>query len=114
MHVLSDDFCREYRNRVMNVHPSLIPAFCGDGYYGLRVHKSVLDYGVKVTGATVHFVDEGTDGPVSCKKALRYVTAIRRKHYKGGLWRNASGCCFPRLSRCSVRAGLRFAAIMYI
>jgi phosphoribosylglycinamide formyltransferase-1 len=71
MHVLSDDFCREYRNRVMNVHPSLIPAFCGDGYYGLRVHKSVLDYGVKVTGATVHFVNEVTDGgPIILQKSI--------------------------------------------
>jgi phosphoribosylglycinamide formyltransferase-1 len=52
----------EYKNRIINVHPSLIPSFCGDGYYGLRVHKAVLKYGVRVTGATVHFVNDAVDG----------------------------------------------------
>ena len=51
-----------YPRRIINVHPSLIPSFCGDGFYGLRVHRAALDYGVKVTGATVHFVNEITDG----------------------------------------------------
>lgn len=55
----------EYRNRIINIHPSLIPSFCGTGYYGLKVHEGALERGVKVTGATVHFVDEGTDtGPI--------------------------------------------------
>ena len=62
MSILSDRLLQVYRNRIINVHPSLIPAFCGDGYYGLRVHQAALDYGVKVTGATVHFVNEITDG----------------------------------------------------
>lgn len=62
MYVLPEDFCREYGNRIINVHPSLIPAFCGDGFYGIHVHEKVLEYGVKVTGATVHFVNEITDG----------------------------------------------------
>ena len=62
MYVLSDDFVSKYPDRIKNVHPSLIPAFCGDGFYGLRVHKAVLDYGVKITGATVHYVNEITDG----------------------------------------------------
>lgn len=54
-----------FKNRIMNVHPALIPSFCGDGYYGMNVHRAVVEYGVKITGATVHFVDEGTDtGPV--------------------------------------------------
>ena len=52
----------EYRNRIINIHPSLIPSFCGDGFYGLKVHQAALDYGVKVTGATVHLVNEITDG----------------------------------------------------
>ena len=52
---------RHYKNRIINVHPSLIPSFCGKGYYGLKVHESALSRGVKITGATVHFVDEGTD-----------------------------------------------------
>ncbi len=60
--VLSPAFCEAYRDRILNVHPSLIPAFCGDGYYGLRVHEEALRYGVKVTGATVHLVNEVTDG----------------------------------------------------
>lgn len=63
--ILSPEVVRNYTNRIINVHPSLIPAFCGKGFYGERVHRAVLDYGVKITGATVHFVDEGTDtGPI--------------------------------------------------
>ena len=62
---------RKYENRIINIHPSLIPAFCGTGYYGLRVHEAALARGVKVTGATVHFVDEGTDtGPILLQKAV--------------------------------------------
>ena len=61
----------EYRNRLINIHPSLIPSFCGTGYYGLKVHEAVLARGNKVTGATVHFVDEGTDtGPILLQKAV--------------------------------------------
>lgn len=62
MSILSKEFTKKYENRIINVHPSLIPSFCGEGYYGLRVHKAALDYGVKVTGATVHFVNEIPDG----------------------------------------------------
>lgn len=60
--ILSRDFVSRYPDRIINVHPSLIPSFCGDGFYGLRVHEAALSYGVKVTGATVHFVNEVTDG----------------------------------------------------
>lgn len=62
MSVLSADFTSKYKDRILNVHPSLIPSFCGDGFYGLRVHEAALQYGVKLTGATVHFVNEITDG----------------------------------------------------
>lgn len=63
--VLSKEFIEEFNMKIINIHPSLIPSFCGKGYYGERVHRAVLDSGVKVTGATVHFVDEGTDtGPI--------------------------------------------------
>lgn len=62
MTVLPDSFCRQYENRIINVHPSLIPSFCGEGFYGLRVHEAALAKGVKVTGATVHFVSEVVDG----------------------------------------------------
>ena len=60
--ILSKDFTAKYKNRIINVHPSLIPSFCGKGFYGLKVHEAALDYGVKVTGATVHFVNEIPDG----------------------------------------------------
>lgn len=60
--ILGKDFISAYRDRIVNIHPSLIPSFCGDGFYGLKVHQAVLDYGVKVTGATVHLVNEITDG----------------------------------------------------
>lgn len=60
--ILSENFTRTYANRIINIHPSLIPSFCGKGYYGLRVHQAALDYGVKLTGATVHFVNEVPDG----------------------------------------------------
>ncbi len=63
--VIPEIMIEEYRNRIINIHPSLIPSFCGTGYYGLKVHEGALNRGVKVTGATVHFVDEGTDtGPI--------------------------------------------------
>ncbi len=62
---------QRYRNRIINIHPSLIPSFCGVGYYGLKVHEAALKRGVKVTGATVHFVDEGTDtGPILLQKPV--------------------------------------------
>lgn len=62
MSILSEDFVKAYPERIINVHPSLIPSFCGKGFYGLRVHEAALNYGVKVTGATVHFVNEIPDG----------------------------------------------------
>lgn len=69
--VIPEMMIQKYRNRIINIHPSLIPAFCGTGYYGLKVHEGVLARGVKVTGATVHFVDEGTDtGPIILQKAV--------------------------------------------
>ena len=62
MNILSADFTKDYPERIINVHPSLIPSFCGKGFYGLHVHEAALEYGVKVTGATVHFVNEIPDG----------------------------------------------------
>lgn len=62
MCILSEDFTKRYPDRIINIHPSLIPSFCGKGFYGLRVHEAALEYGVKVTGATVHFVNEIPDG----------------------------------------------------
>ena len=69
--VIPADLIRKYENRIINIHPSLIPSFCGTGYYGLKVHEAALARGVKITGATVHFVDEGTDtGPIILQKAV--------------------------------------------
>ncbi|MDY5774565.1 MAG: phosphoribosylglycinamide formyltransferase [Lachnospiraceae bacterium] len=69
--VIPEKMIAKYRNRIINIHPSLIPSFCGTGYYGLKVHEGALSRGVKITGATVHFVDEGTDtGPIIAQKAV--------------------------------------------
>ncbi len=71
MVVLPAKLIAKYENRIINIHPALIPSFCGKGFYGLHVHKEVLKRGVKITGATVHFVDEGTDtGPIIMQKAV--------------------------------------------
>lgn len=75
MNILSADFTKDYPERIINVHPSLIPSFCGKGFYGLHVHEAALEYGVKVTGATVHFVNEIPDGG---KIILQKSVAIRK------------------------------------
>ena len=69
--VLSESFVKAFEGKIINIHPSLIPSFCGDGFYGLKVHEEALKRGVKVTGATVHYVDSGTDtGPIIYQKAV--------------------------------------------
>ena len=71
MTILGKQFISAFENRIINIHPSLIPSFCGDGYYGLRVHEEALNRGVKVTGATAHFVNEVCDGgPIIIQKAV--------------------------------------------
>lgn len=71
MKILSPYFIETFRNKIINIHPSLIPAFCGKEFYGMKVHQAVIDYGVKITGATVHFVDENVDsGPIILQKAV--------------------------------------------
>ena len=68
---IPEEMIRKYRNKIINIHPSLIPSFCGVGYYGLKVHEAALARGVKVTGATVHYVDEGVDsGPILLQRAV--------------------------------------------
>lgn len=70
--VIPPEMIAEYKNKIINIHPSLIPSFCGAGYYGLHVHEKALERGVRVTGATVHFVDTGTDtGPIILQKAVK-------------------------------------------
>lgn len=72
MCILSENFTKKYADRIINVHPSLIPSFCGEGFYGLKVHEAALGYGVKVTGATVHFVNEIPDGgKIIMQKAVK-------------------------------------------
>ena len=71
MHILTEEFVDAFENAILNVHPALIPSFCGEGFYGLRVHERALEYGVKVTGATVHFVTAEPDGgPIIAQKAV--------------------------------------------
>lgn len=70
--IISPKFVNEFRDKIINIHPSLIPSFCGEGYYGKKVHQDVLDYGAKITGATVHFVDEGADtGPIIIQESIK-------------------------------------------
>ncbi|MBP3237990.1 MAG: phosphoribosylglycinamide formyltransferase [Lachnospiraceae bacterium] len=82
-----------YPNKIINIHPSLIPSFCGDGFYGLKVHEKVLERGVKVTGATVHFVDTGTDtGPIIMQKAVNILPGdtpeiLQRRVMEQAEWR---------------------------
>ncbi|MGN9163893.1 phosphoribosylglycinamide formyltransferase [Tissierellaceae bacterium HCP3S3_D8] len=72
LRILTKTFIGEFKGKIINIHPSLIPSFCGDGYYGDRVHRAVLEYGCKITGATVHFVDEGTDtGPIILQEVIK-------------------------------------------
>ncbi|ADK13926.1 MULTISPECIES: phosphoribosylglycinamide formyltransferase [Clostridium] len=69
--ILKGELISEFRNKIVNIHPSLIPSFCGDGMYGIKVHEKAIEYGVKVSGCTVHFVDEGTDsGPIIIQKTV--------------------------------------------
>lgn len=69
--IISPLFVETFKNKIINIHPSLIPSFCGEGFYGMKVHKAVIDYGVKLSGATVHFVDEGADtGPIIIQKCV--------------------------------------------
>ncbi|NLZ82677.1 MAG: phosphoribosylglycinamide formyltransferase [Clostridiales bacterium] len=71
LQIVPSKVVKVYKNRIINIHPSLIPSFCGNGFYGLKVHEEAINRGVKITGATVHFVDEGTDtGPIIMQKAV--------------------------------------------
>ncbi|QQK07991.1 phosphoribosylglycinamide formyltransferase [Miniphocaeibacter halophilus] len=70
--IVPEEIIKYYKNKIVNIHPSLIPSFCGKGFYGINVHEKVLEYGVKVTGATTHFVDEGVDtGPIIIQEPLK-------------------------------------------
>lgn len=104
MSILSEDFTSRWPRRILNVHPSLIPSFCGKGYYGLKVHEAALAYGVKVTGATVHFVNEEPDGgPIVLQKAVAVQEGTPPRSSSAGSWRRPSGSSCPRPSPSSAR-----------
>ena len=95
--ILSADFTRKWPNRILNVHPALIPSFCGEGFYGLKVHEAALRYGVKVTGATVHYVNEVPDGgEIILQKPWISSPATRRRSCSAASWSRPSGFCSPK------------------
>ena len=95
--VIPEKMIQKYRNRIINIHPSLIPAFCGTGYYGLKVHEAALERGVKVTGATVHFVDEGTDtGPIILQKAVEVLPGDTPKELQQRVMEEAEWKILPQ------------------
>lgn len=97
MTVLPDSFCRQYENRIINVHPSLIPSFCGEGFYGLRVHEAALAKGVKVTGATVHFVSEVVDGgAIIAQKSVEVVEGDTPETLQKRVMREAEWLLLPQ------------------
>lgn len=97
MLVLSDDFVKKFPDRIINVHPALIPSFCGDGFYGLHVHERALEYGVKVTGATVHFVNEVTDGgAIIMQKAVEIPEGISAEDLQQKVMKEAEHILLPK------------------
>ncbi|NLC74810.1 MAG: phosphoribosylglycinamide formyltransferase [Clostridiales bacterium] len=91
------EMIRKYPDRIINIHPSLIPSFCGVGYYGLHVHEKVLDRGVKITGATVHFVDEGMDsGPIILQKAVEVMNGDTPEVLQKRVMEQAEWIILPR------------------
>jgi phosphoribosylglycinamide formyltransferase-1 len=95
--IFTENFIRRFPNRMINVHPALIPAFCGKGYYGLRVHEAVLERGVKLTGATVHFVDEVCDGgPVIAQKGVEVLPGDTPESLQRRVMEQAEWVLLPR------------------
>ena len=97
MQILSESFTTKYANRIINVHPSLIPSFCGEGFYGLKVHEAALEYGVKVTGATVHFVNEIPDGgKIIAQKAVEILEGDTPETLQKRVMENAEWIILPK------------------
>ena len=95
--VIPPQMIEKYNGRIINIHPSLIPAFCGTGYYGLKVHEAALERGVKVTGATVHYVDEGTDtGPIILQKAVEVMEGDTPKVLQQRVMEQAEWIILPK------------------
>jgi phosphoribosylglycinamide formyltransferase-1 len=97
LYILPEQLVKEYAGRIINIHPSLIPSFCGTGYYGLKVHEAALERGVKVTGATVHYVDEGTDtGPIIMQKAVEVLEGDTPKTLQQRVMEEAEWIILPK------------------
>lgn len=97
MSILSESFTNRFKDRIINVHPSLIPSFCGKGFYGLRVHEAALSYGVKVTGATVHFVNEIPDGGrIIAQKAVEVLPGDSPESLQRRVMEQAEWIILPR------------------
>lgn len=97
MHILTEEMVQAYPNAILNVHPALIPSFCGAGYYGLHVHEKALTYGVKVTGATVHFVNEEPDGgPIILQKAVDILPGDTPERLQRRVMEQAEWIILPR------------------
>ncbi len=97
MSILSPEFVAQYPNRIINIHPSLIPAFCGKGFYGIKVHEAAIDYGVKVSGATVHFVNEVPDGGrIILQKSVMIRKGETAESLQTHVMRNAEWLILPR------------------
>lgn len=108
MSILSASFIKRFENRIINVHPSLIPSFCGKGFYGLRVHRAALDYGVKVTGATVHFVNEIPDGgDIIEQKAVRVFDGDTPERLQKRVMRQAEWKILPAATETVARKILK-------
>ncbi len=98
--VIPPQMIEKYSGKIINIHPSLIPAFCGTGYYGLKVHEAALERGVKVTGATVHYVDEGTDtGPIILQKAVEVLDGDTPKVLQQRVMEQAEWIILPKAVR---------------
>lgn len=98
MVVIPPQLIAAFRNRIINIHPSLIPSFCGTGFYGLRVHEAALERGVKISGATVHFVDEGTDtGPIIMQKAVEVLEDDSPESLQKRIMEQAEHIIMPRV-----------------
>jgi len=108
MQVLQRPICKEWENRIINVHPALIPSFSGEGCYGLKVHQMALDYGVKVTGATVHFVTEEVDaGPIILQKAIDILPNDTAKSLQRRVMEQAEWDILPKAIDLFCRGKLR-------
>ncbi len=107
--ILPPELIAEYKNRILNIHPSLIPSFCGTGYYGLKVHEAVLARGVKLTGATVHFVDESTDtGPILLQKAVEVKQGDTAKQLQQRVMEEAEWEILPKAIHAVANGTVRF------